>query len=146
MCIFYSAQNVLNLEACFGAFAYVMGAVDHHLYPNQIVPIIKNPAIIWVAIIVVIGLELAAGMFAARGAWDLWHARSSSADQFNDAKSLALIGCGLGILVWLGLFAVFGGALLVMWQTDFGRGSLGYAFQMFGAGAVVYVIVNTNDR
>lgn len=145
MCLFYGTQNVVNLSACYQAFAYVLGAADHAIYTNQIIPAIQSPAIIWLALISVVGLEFIAGLCAAKGAWDLWGARKSSAMEFNSAKTYALVGCGLGILVWLGLFAVLGGALFIMWQTDVGRGSLENAFQFFGTCALVFLIVSAAD-
>ncbi len=145
MCLFYGAQNVANLDACYQAFAYVLGAVDHQVYSNQVVPAIQSPAIVWLALTVVVGLEFATGLLAAKGAWDLWSARNAPGQEFNAAKAYALVACGLGIFVWMGLFAVFGGALLMMWQTDVGRGSLENAFQFFGTCALIFLIVSSSD-
>ncbi len=145
LCLFYGTQNVFNLDACHQAFAYVLGAIDHQIYPDQVIPAIQNPAIIWFALIIVVGLEFTAGLCAAKGAWDLWGARKAPAETFNAAKTYALVGCGLGIVIWLGMFAVLGGALFIMWQTDVGSGSLEGAFQFFGACALIFIIVNTAD-
>ena len=145
LCLFYATQNVVNIEVCYQTFAYVLGAVDHQVYTNQVIPAIHNSAVIWLATGIVIGLEFTAGLCAAKGAWDLWRAKNASAEEFNGAKTYALIACGLGIFTWLGLFAVFGGALLMMWQTDIGRGSLQNANQFFGACALIFMIVSMND-
>ena len=146
LCLFYAGQNVANLDACYQAFAYVLSRADHQIYPDSIVPAVQNGAVIWLALTLVVSLEFLAGLLAAKGAWDLWSARSGSAETFNAAKTYALLGCGTGIVVWLGLFAVFGGALLQMWQTDIGAGSLEDAFQFFAACAFVFLIVNTADN
>ena len=146
LCLFYGTQNVVNLDACYQAFAYVLGAVDHQVYADQIIPAIQSPAVIWLTLALVVGLEFAAGLCAAKGAWDLWGARNAPAEYFNSAKTFALLGCGLGIVIWLGQFSVFGGALFIMWQTDVGRGSLESAFQFFGACAFIFMIVNTPDK
>lgn len=146
LCLFYAAQNVANLDACYQAFAYVLGSVDHQVYPDSIFPAIQSPVVTWLALGLVITLEFAAGLFAAKGAWDLWAARKAPAADFNDAKTCALIGCGLGIVVWLGFFAVFGGALFQMWQTEIGAGSLEDAFQFFGACALIFLIVSSTDN
>ena len=76
---------------------------------------------------------------------DLWGARKAPADTFNAAKAFALLGCGTGIVVWLGLFLVFGGALFQMWQTSAGALSLEGAFQYFGACAFIFLIVSSAD-
>jgi predicted small integral membrane protein len=145
LCLFYAAQNVANLEACYQAFAYVIGAVDHQVYPDSIFPAVQNPAVIWLVLVIVVSLEFAAGLLAAKGTWDLLAARNASAADFNGAKTYALLGCGLGIVVWLGLFGVFGGALFQMWQTQIGGGSLDDAFQFFVACALIFMIVKGVD-
>ena len=108
-------------------------------------PAIHNPAATWLVLVLVVTLEFAAGLLALKGAWDLWRVRKASAEDFNGAKTYALIGCGVGIVVWLGLFAVFGGALLQMWQTDIGAGSMDGAFQFFVACALIFLIVTGRD-
>jgi len=145
LCLFYGTQNVFNLDACYQAFAYILGAVDHQIYQDPVIPAIDSPAIIWLALVAVVGLEFIAGLCAAKGAWDLWSVRKAPAEDFNGAKTFALIGCGLGIVIWLGLFEVFGGALFIMWQTEVGRGSLENSYQFFGACALILMIVNSAD-
>ena len=146
LCLIYAAQNVANLNACYQAFAYVMGGADHEVYPDSIVPAIQSPALAWLLLVIVVGLEFAAGLLAAKGAWELWGARKAAAEDFNAAKTYALIGCGTGIVVWLGLFEVFGGALFQMWQTEIGGASMDDAFQFFAACAFVFLIVSSADN
>ena len=145
LCLFYAGQNVANLEACYQAFAYVMSMADHQAYPDSFFPAIQNPALIWLTLVLIVTLEFAAGLLAAKGAWDLWNVRQSPAATFNATKTFALIGCGMGIVVWLGLFTVFGGALFQMWQTPIGAGSLEGSFQFFMACGLVFIIVNLDD-
>jgi len=145
LCLFYAGQNVANLNACYGAFAYVLGSGDHAIYSNSIFPAIENPAIIWTVLVIVVGFEFAAGLFAAKGAWDMWSARKGSAAEFNASKTNALIGCGLGIVIWLGFFGVFGGALFQMWQTEIGSGSMDDAFQFFVSCAAIFLITSIDD-
>jgi predicted small integral membrane protein len=146
LCLFYAAQNVANLDACYQAFAYVLGAVDHQVYPDSIFPAIQSTVVIWLVLVVVVGLEFVAGILAAKGAWDLWIARKAPAIDFNGAKTYALIGCGIGIVIWLGFFAVFGGALFQMWQTEIGAGSMDDAFQFFVSCAFIFLIVSSVDN
>lgn len=145
LCLFYAAQNVANLSACFAAFQYVLGSVDHVVYPNSIFPAIESPAIIWLVLVIVVGFEFAAGLVAAKGAWNMWSARKGSAAEFNASKSLALLGCGLGIIIWMGFFGVFGGALFQMWQTEIGGGSLDDAFHFFVSCGVIFLITKADD-
>ncbi len=142
LCLIYAAQNVANLQACYQAFAYVLGGVDHQVYTKSIIPPISSPAVIWLVLFTVVGLEFLAGLVAAKGAFDLWRTRKATADVFNGAKTMALVGCGLGIIVWQGLFAVFGGALFQMWQTGVGTGSMNGAFQYFVYCAITLLFLN----
>lgn len=146
LCLFYAGQNVANLDSCYQAFAYVLGGVDHQIYPRSFFPSIQSGALVWLVLAVVVSLEFLGGLLAAKGAWDLWTARKAPAATFNSRKTFALLGCGVGIFVWLGLFAVFGGALFQMWQTEIGEGSLADAFQFFSACAFVFLIVNSTDE
>jgi len=146
LCLFYAAQNVANLDACYQAFAYVMGSADHQVYPDSIFPAIQSPVVIWLVLALVVTLEFAAGLLTAKGAWDLWGVRKSPAEDFNDAKTYALVGCGMGIVIWLGFFAVFGGALFQMWQTEIGAGSMDDAFQFFVACALIFLIISRADN
>jgi predicted small integral membrane protein len=145
LALFYASQNVANLDACYQAFAYVFSREDHVVYPASFFPTVTHPVLIWGALILVVGLEFLTGLLAARGAWDLWAARRAPANTFNGAKTYALLGCGVGMVVWLGLFAVFGGALFQMWQTEVGANSLEGAFQFFGACALVYLVIAQPD-
>ncbi len=146
LCLFYAGQNVANLDACYQAFAYVLSRADHQVYPDSIFPALQSGTLIWLVLASVVSLEFLAGLLAAKGAWDMWSARNGSAELFNAAKTYALLGCGTGIVVWFGMFAVFGGALFQMWQTEIGAGSLEDAFQFFAACAFVFLIVNTADN
>ena len=146
LCLLYASQNVANLEACYQSFAYVLSRADHAVYPSSIVPSITSPALIWSALIIVVGSEFLAGLLAAKGARDMWSTRHAQADVFNQAKKYALYGCALGIVIWLGFFGVLGSALFQMWQTAIGDGSMRGAFQFFMSCATVFIIVNMADE
>jgi predicted small integral membrane protein len=146
LCLIYAAQNVANLEACYATFAYVASGADHQAYAGSILPTFDSPVLIWSMLIIVVGLEFAAGAISAKGAWDMWLARQAPGAEFNAAKSYALIGCGTSIFIWLGLFEVLGGALFQMWQTQIGSGSMDDAFQFFVLSALVFAIVNGSDE
>ena len=146
LCLVYASQNVANLDAAYQAFAYVTAMADHTVYPATFGSAIHNPVLVWIALAIVVLSEYAAGLLAAKGAWDLWVVRKAPDAQFNSAKTFALLGCGLGMVIWLGLFGVVAGAYFQMWQTEVGRGSLENSFQFFGSCAIVFLIVNLADN
>lgn len=141
LCLAYAGQNLANLDAAFAAVAYVMGMQDHTVYPASFVPAVESPVLAWTALALVITLELAAGVLAGKGALDMWRARHGDPVAFSASKHFALVGTGVGMVVWLGLFGVVGGAMFQMWQTPVGSGSLVGAFQYFGSMALVAIYV-----
>lgn len=145
LCLVYAGQNIANLEAAYQTFAYVMGNVDHAVYTSSFVPSITSPVLIWLALVTVVSLEFVAGLLAAKGALDMWSARKASAEAFNKAKKYALLGSGLGIVIWMGFFGVIGGALFQMWQTEIGSASLEGAFQFSVSCAIVFMILSMTD-
>ena len=144
-CLMYAAQNISNLDAAYQAVAYVLRMDDHAVYTTAFGPAIHSPALAWLALALIIATELAAGIATAKGCWDLWTARTATAATFNASKTWALVGCGLGLVVWLGFFSVIGGAYFQMWQTQAGALSLGGAFQYLGICAFVLLFVNAPD-
>ncbi|GAA4854955.1 DUF2165 family protein [Luteimonas vadosa] len=145
LALLYAAQNVANLDAALQAVAYVLRMDDHAVYPDTVGVAIDSPAVAALALSVIIAGEMAAGLFAAKGAWDLWAARSDAPAAFQAAKTWGLLGCGLGLVVWMGLFAVVGGAFFQMWQTPAGSASLAGAFQYASLCAFVLLFVNMPD-
>ena len=146
LCLVYGGQNIANLDAAYQSFAYVMGNADHTVYASSFIPAITSPMLIWMALVIVVGSEFLAGLLAARGALAMWSVRKASADSFNQAKKYALLGCGLGIVIWLGFFGVFGAAFFQMWQTAIGSASMNGAFQYFVSCAAVFIIISLSDN
>lgn len=145
MCLIYAFQNIANIDACYQAIAYVLSMQEHTVYPDSIMPTIEASFLVWLVVILIISTEIVAGLVLLKGTWDLWSARLADAMTFNRAKKYALIGASIGIIVWFGYFAVFGGALMQMWQTQAGSTSLSGAFQYFSSCVFIWLIVNSSD-
>lgn len=143
--LLFAIQNVVNLDAAYQTTAYVLGNQDHVAYTSSIAPSITNSAFIWLALIVILIGEFSAGFLAAKGAFDLWKYRNASAAEFNAAKHYAIIGCGVSIVVWFGLFMVMAAAYFQMWQTTIGAGSYNDAFKIFTASMLVLLYLNQTD-
>ena len=145
-CLFFAFQNLANLQACYQAFQYVMSNADHQTYSSSFGPSITSSTLVWLAVASVIGLEIAAGLVSGKGALDLWLARRATAETFNAAKTWALAGLSLGIVIWFGLFGVVGNAYFQMWQTELGRISIADAFRYFATCAFLYLIISSVDE
>ena len=132
LALFYVAHNLANWEAARGAVGYVLGQQDHGVYPNSLAPAVSNPLLVTAVTLVICAGEAMAAALALLGAVRLWSARKADAARFNAAKRFAVLGSGVAVLVWFLLFAVFGGALYQMWQTEAGALSLDGAWQFSG--------------
>ncbi|MDH3914565.1 MAG: DUF2165 domain-containing protein [Chromatiales bacterium] len=145
-CLMYAAQNLVNLQPAYGFVAAMVGMVDHVVYPSHVGPSVHSPALVWLMLGIIILLELTAGVLAAKGAVDLWRSRQASAEIFNEAKKFAVLGAGLAVVIWFGIFSAIGGAYFQMWQTELGTGALQGAFWYSMQNGLIMLVVLTPYR
>lgn len=145
LCLLYAAQNLANLTAAHGFVSAAVGMENHVVYPASFGPAITSPLLAWAILFVIIAGEIAAGVVSAWGAGRLWKVRRADAATFDSAKSLAIVGAGIALLVWFGLFTAVGGAYFQMWQTELGAASLAGSFQYLASIGIVLLFVNMSD-
>lgn len=144
-CLFYGIQNIANLGPAEW-FVGTMTAMDgHEAYPSTFAFAVKSPVLVKVMLWIIILLELAAGLLAGKGAIDLFAKRNASSEDFNAAKSFALAGTGLAVIVWFGIFGAFGGAFFQMWQVDAGLNALRDASFFALQHGVVWLMIRAED-
>ena len=145
-CLFYALQNIANLQAGYGFVAYVASMADHVPYPDHFGPPVTMPALIWAMFFIIVALEILAGLLAAKGTWHLFNARNASAKEFQAAKKFVLLGCGVAVIVWFGLFGAISGGYFQAWQTEAGLNALRdagtYSIQI---GIVLLIIAMKDD-
>ncbi len=144
-CLMYAAQNLVNLSSAYNFVADTVAMGNHVVYSQSFGPAIQSPTVVWIVLFIIIALEISAGLLAARGVQDLWQARHADAAGFNEAKTFALLGIGMAVVIWFGLFSVIGGAYFQMWQTELGAGALQGAFQYAVLNGIVLIFVNMPD-
>jgi predicted small integral membrane protein len=144
-CIFYALQNVVNLQAAYGFVALIAGMDGHVAYPDHFGPAISSPALVWIMLWIIILLEFAAGLFAAKGALDMWGARDADAATFNAAKKFGIIGAVFAVVVWYGLFGAIGGPYFQMWQTEAGLNSVRDASQFAMLHGIIAIYLTMRD-
>jgi len=144
-CLMYALQNIWNLDAAGWFVSYTTGMAGHDKYPSHFGPAVTIPALHSIMLWVIIALEITAGLLAAKGAFDLFKARNGSADEFNGAKTYAIAGCGVGILVWFGLFSAIAGAYFQIWQTEAGSGALANASMFSVQLGVIWLLISQKD-
>ena len=141
----YVAGNTANWDAAVGAVGYVLSHQENAVYTNQIFPSITSPALVTLALVLIITGEFLVGALSFKGAWDLWKVRKAGALDFNGAKTFAIAGPAMAMIVWFGGFIVIGGALFQMWQSPVGSGSFQGAFIYGGVSALVLLFVSQPD-
>ncbi|MEZ5947607.1 MAG: DUF2165 family protein, partial [Hyphomonas sp.] len=128
MAVLYAINNILNLEQALGYVAFSFGQSGHESYPAGIVPPITAAPLHWLGLIVIVATELCAGALALWGSFDMLRTRDDLA-AFTRSKGKALVGAGLGVVVWFGYFHVIASAGMQLWQTEAAGPVLGGAFQ-----------------
>lgn len=145
--LLYALQNVANLEEALGAISYVLSNQQHTIYPNTMFFSVTAPALHWAVLATVLAGETSVGIFGIKGAWDMFRARSGSAEDFHAAKKAGAWAAGLALFVWFGLFMTVGAAFFQMWQTQAGAGSMEGAFMyaMISAVTMLFVYLTPDD-
>ncbi|MEZ5894991.1 MAG: DUF2165 family protein [Parvularculaceae bacterium] len=144
--LFYFLSNAVNWPAAKASVGAVLGQTDSPYYTNTIAPSITDPALVAIALAAIMTGELLVGLASLKGAADMFGKKDATAAEFNAAKTWAIMGCGLAIIVWFGIFQVFGAGLFQMWQGQVGIASFEGAFMYHAASALVLIFVNQKDE
>ena len=104
-----------------------------------------SPAIWTVAYWLIILTEASVGVTLAIGAFRLVLAINGPATAFNAAKTMTIVGVGLGFLLWFTGFTVGGGEWFAMWQSKVWNG-LEAAFRFYMTLLALGIFVNQTDK
>ncbi|HZP99820.1 MAG TPA: DUF2165 domain-containing protein [Reyranella sp.] len=105
---------------------------------------VTSPALWTAAYWSIIAAEAATGLLLAFGAVRLAGALRQRARDFNAAKKFALLGVGLGFLLWFLGFVVIGGEWFAMWQSTAWNG-VPSAFRFYVTMMAVAIFLNQTD-
>lgn len=105
---------------------------------------ITAPALWTAGYWLIILTEAAVGITLAIGAIQLARSSRATAAAFNTAKKYALIGVGLGFLLWFTGFMAVGGEWFAMWQSRTWNGQEA-AFRFYMTLLAVGIFVNQSD-
>lgn len=144
--LFYFISNVFNFEYALAAVGLILSQADSPVYQNLVIPPITNPFVAKLALITIMTGELLVGLISFKGALDMWAKAGAPAADFNGAKTYAVLGCGMALIVWFGFFTVFGTALLQMWQGQVGTGSFEGSHMYLVPSALVMIFVHMKDE
>ena len=144
-CLFYAIQNIANLGPAEWFVGTMTAMEGHEAYPSTFAFAVRSPVMVKVMLWIIILLELTAGLLAGKGAIDMFTRRNGSSEEFNEAKTYALAGTGLAVIIWFGIFGAFGGAFFQMWQVEAGLNALRDASFFALQHGVVWLIIRADD-
>jgi len=102
----------------------------------------SSPVVIWMGALMIMLTKLAAGILCSVGTFRMWQARAADAAVFAVAKTPALAGCGVAMLLLFGGFIVIGETWFEMWRSDLLRDlSLQSAFRYGGMVTLIALYV-----
>ncbi len=124
-------RHVLSMDTTFPGSALKDRAVTH--------------SAVWaIAYALIILAEAAVGIVLAFATLRLASTLRASARMFNTAKTYAVIGAGLGFVLWFTGFMVVGGEWFASWQSKTWNGQQA-AFHFYMTLLVVIIFVNQPD-
>lgn len=142
----YVAANLSNWSTATGVVGAVLGQADRPYYPNAFFPAMTSPAMATLATVTIVTGEFLVGALSLLGAVNMFSAARKDAVAFNQSKTFAILGCGVALLVWFGLFHGLGGAVFQMWQHDLGRNSLADAHHFLVPSGIILLFVSMRDE
>ncbi len=106
----------------------------------------SNPVIIWAGAIFIAGSKLLMGLMCTLGAVRMLAARGADPATFNAAKTIALAGAGIAVVMLFGGFIVIAESWYELWrsQSELG-GALDAAFRYAGMIALIAIFVAMPD-
>lgn len=136
--------NLLNLSSAYEFVSVVLAGAEQPYY-KIIGPTVTAVWLTWIALFVIMAVELAVGILGFSGAIRMIQQRGGTSDEFNNSKERAVLAGILGMLLWYGFFIVIGEGYFQMWQTELGLGSVAGAFRYGTVCAVLMFFISSRD-
>jgi len=105
-----------------------------------------SPIVIWLGALFIVLSKLTTGVFCTIGAMQMWQSRSGDAASFKEAKSIALAGCGVAVIMLFGGFLVIAESWFELWRSlDPLRMALSDAFRYAGMITLIAIYVGQSN-
>ena len=105
-----------------------------------------SPVLIWLGALFIMLSKVTTGVLSTVGAGRMWQARTGSAVDFAAAKSFALAGCAVAVIMLFGGFIVIAESWFELWRSESGISmALTAAFRYAGMIALIGIFVATAD-
>ena len=143
---FGALGNILDWNQALGAVAAVtsMATFEGGAESWQAT---TNPMIMWLGALFIMLSKLSTGIMCGVGSARMWQVRGGNVADFTAAKSIALAGCAVAVVMLFGGFLVIAESWFELWRTQGTiRLALTDAFRYAGMITLIAIFVaTTND-
>jgi predicted small integral membrane protein len=141
---FGALGNVLHWDETIGSVAAVTSMVTFEGGAESW-QATSNPLVLWLGALFIMLSKLTAGVFCAVGAGRMWQSRNGSVADFSAAKSIALAGCGIAVIMLFGGFIVIAESWFELWRSEAMSGVLTAAVRYGSMIALIAIFVATAE-
>jgi predicted small integral membrane protein len=128
---FQFVRNIMLMSSVFeenqGIWRAINSPVLHHICYWFI--------ILWIGV---------SSLLCWMGAYHCWQVFDANAEQFNQSKSLIIMGLSLILVLWLVVFIAIGGEWFLMWQSE-AWNVQNSSFRMFTIIGVLLIYISSPD-
>jgi len=145
---FFGALGIFNFVGWEGSYRAVEAVTSMSAVPGgaDAFQATDNVVVVTLGLLFIALSKLAGVGFCALGALRMWQQRNASAEDFNQAKTYALVGCSVILFMLIGGFLFLSGSFFRAWQTEIGTLASQMAFQFAGGIGLILIFVNQPDR
>ncbi len=105
----------------------------------------SSPVVMWLGALIITLSKLITGILCALGAARMWRSRRASAAEFAAAKTLALAGCAVAVIMLFGGFIVIAESWFELWRSETLGMALPIAFRYAGMIVLIAIFVAMTD-
>lgn len=106
----------------------------------------SNPLVLWLGALFIMLSKLSAGVLCLVGAGRMWQSRNGSVADFSAAKSIALAGCGIAVIMLFGGFIVIAESWFELWRSEAMGAVLSAAVRYGSMIALIAIFVSAPDN
>jgi len=136
--LMYALHNLANVGELRRQSGAMQPGANSGAYPHTIFS--NSPDASWMGFALITLCQLLIAAVALKGAWEMFAARSRTADEFKEAKSTAVWAGGLSLVAWFCLSLLVGGGLF-HWGSDIGARALTRSFELASTSALTILFV-----
>lgn len=139
-------HNILDWQGTLGAVAAAtsMSTIEGGTDRWQATAM---PVVVWIGALFIMLSKVVTALCCLWGSIQMWQARQRDAIQFNQAKEMALVGCGVALFMLFTGFVVVAESWFELWRSDAMRAPvLDSAFRYAGMIALVALFVHSKEN